>query len=264
MSEFLPISISSDSPERLLYAVTPILTADGIIEGTGFFFQGQTGEYFLITCRHVLVEDNMQFRMRVTDSHDRPTADVETFHISRDTVVCPVDGTDLAAFPINEEELMLHTKNTKKEIFLQTVPQRFNDELIRTFGGFHTTILVGFPHGNFDEYNNLPIWRTGATASHPLVDYRGKKKGLNNIDCFPVDSGAPVFIVIGTYRPRLLGIHCSGLSSSGVGIKSETDEDTEVDLSLGHYIKAELLHGISDGNCWNTYESTKDAYDNDL
>eukprot|EP01032_Pedospumella_encystans_P022004 gene22004-24947_t len=217
-------------------------------------------------------------------------SEVATLRIPLCSVVCPFDGTDLAAVRLSDCPLPSPAPNTATGFHSFPV----HESLFERYGGFHPTILIGFPHGHFDNLNNLPIWRTGFTASHPLVDYKGKKEGLNNIDCFPADSGAPVFVVVDTSEsemgnfyagpktPELLGIHYGGLTSDGSGLNSRKarnkkhnltsglaiveDEQTQelfepepvVGLPLGLYIKAEVLNSI---DTWGSYDSTQDAYD---
>ncbi|RYE53338.1 MAG: hypothetical protein EOP48_14625, partial [Sphingobacteriales bacterium] len=228
MDDALPINVSPLSTDSLLLAVSPVLTTYGI-EGTGFFYvPNKSTNIFFVTCRHVLVEDSMEFRAHHQTTSGVVSANVKSFRIDLPSVICPRDGTDLAAIQMDFE---FHQRNNfKKEnlgTFVRMVPLPAPNTLFMTRGGFHPTIMIGFPYGHMDIVNNLPIWRTGFTASHPLVNYKGKNQGLNNIDCFPADSGAPVIAMIDLSVPDinnntlvgqhkqfcLLGIHSEGLHS---------------------------------------------------
>lgn len=172
----------------------------------------------------------MQFRAHLRTADDAICAMVKSFHIDLQSVICPRDGSDLAAILM---DFAFHQRNSFKTTdlgtFVRMVPYPAPKALFQTRGGFHPSIMIGFPYGHMDIINNLPIWRTGFTASHPLVDYKGKKQGLNNIDCFPADSGAPVIAMIDLSVPDvnnnsvggqpkqfwLLGIHSEGLHSDG-------------------------------------------------
>ena len=54
-------------------------------------------------------------------------------------------------------------------------------------------VMVGYPNGIWDEYNNLPIIRKGITATHP----QNRKEFMIDAACFPGSSGSPVFL----YKP---------------------------------------------------------------
>jgi len=54
--------------------------------------------------------------------------------------------------------------------------------------------MIGYPNGIWDRSNNLPIVRQGITASHPKLNYNGKKEVLIDAACFPGSSGSPVLI----------------------------------------------------------------------
>ena len=58
-------------------------------------------------------------------------------------------------------------------------------------------IMVGYPNGIWDDYNNLPICRRGITATHPNIDYQNRKEFMIDAACFPGSSGSPVFY----YKP---------------------------------------------------------------
>lgn len=58
-------------------------------------------------------------------------------------------------------------------------------------------LMVGYPNGIWDEYNNLPIVRKGITATHPNIDYQNRKEFMIDAACFPGSSGSPVFF----YKP---------------------------------------------------------------
>lgn len=70
--------------------------------------------------------------------------------------------------------------------------------------------IVGYPYGFFDQANHIPIWKTGAIASEPAVDFGGRPVILVDASLFPGMSGSPVFAVTsGTYEsvdgPMIVG-----------------------------------------------------------
>ena len=56
-------------------------------------------------------------------------------------------------------------------------------------------VTVGFPDGLWDAVNNKPIFRRGVTATHPKLDYNGKKELLIDAAAVPGTSGSPVVII---------------------------------------------------------------------
>ena len=55
-------------------------------------------------------------------------------------------------------------------------------------------IFIGYPNGIWDSVNNMPILRKGSTATHPCLNYNGKKEFMIDAACFPGSSGSPVLI----------------------------------------------------------------------
>ncbi len=55
-------------------------------------------------------------------------------------------------------------------------------------------IFIGYPDNRYDQKHNLPVLRSGVTASHPRVDYNGEKQFLIDAQVFPGSSGSPVFL----------------------------------------------------------------------
>lgn len=256
---------------------------DGAIEGTGFYYSPKEAvDCYLVTCRHVLIEDMMTVQVHECDADGRFVSCVSTGYIPLEQVICPSNGIDLAAIPLKSIVRVACGQSNYRSC-VTPVENLVEDEVIRRYGGFQQTVMIGYPYSLSDDYNNLPIWRTGNTASHPLVDFRGKPQGINNIGCFPADSGAPVFLVHDATVPDirgnviigspkkflLLGIHNSGLHSDGAkGLhqhgespRQEPDEvETEASLllPLGVYLKVDILRSI---NNWGSYHNTKDAYE---
>ena len=123
-------------------------------------------------------------------------------------------------------------------------------------------LMIGYPNGLWDSLNNLPILRRGSSATHPNIDYEGKKEFIIDIACFPGSSGSPVLIYnqlggtskngsisIGTPRLCLLGILYAGHQFSVSGeIKVQnipTNQQlyplTNIPMNLGLVIKAERI-----------------------
>ena len=62
---------------------------------------------------------------------------------------------------------------------------------------YHTVeniLVVGYPNGIIDQMNNLPLFLKFSTATHPNIDYYGKKEFIINANAYPGSSGSPVFL----------------------------------------------------------------------
>lgn len=91
-------------------------------------------------------------------------------------------------------------------------------------------LMIGYPNGIWDAANNMPILRRGITATHPNLDYEGRKEFLIDAACFPGSSGSPVFLfntggwmdrkgntMMGGVRVKLLGLLYAGPQHTATG-----------------------------------------------
>jgi hypothetical protein len=122
--------------------------------------------------------------------------------------------------------------------------------------------MIGYPNGIWDSVNNLPIIRKGITATHPSIDYDGRREFLIDAACFPGSSGSPVFLfnlssyttksggtIIGGSRIKLIGVLYAGPQYSAEGEVRIVNVPTQqkvvavsaIPNNLGFVIKAERL-----------------------
>jgi len=84
-------------------------------------------------------------------------------------------------------------------------------------------IFIGYPENRYDQCHNLPILRSGVTASHPRLNYDGEEQFLIDAQVFPGSSGSPVFLNMKEAQYNrgqiILG---SGLPYLFVGVVSST------------------------------------------
>ena len=122
-------------------------------------------------------------------------------------------------------------------------------------------LMVGYPNGLWDSKNNLPLFRTGITATPPFIDYEHKPEFIIDCACFTGSSGSPIFLVNeGSYskkgggitignRFKLLGVLYAGPQQEAEGdIKiipiptvSKGKAIIEMPINLGYCIKADQL-----------------------
>lgn len=55
-------------------------------------------------------------------------------------------------------------------------------------------IMIGYPNGISDTFNNLPVFRKGITATHPAINFDGTPHFLIDMTIVPGSSGSPVFL----------------------------------------------------------------------
>jgi hypothetical protein len=183
--------------------------------GTGFFFHFPRPNdlviQMLITNKHV-IEDSVSLMLRIntrtadgeSDPKDRIELNVDAK--AKDWVLHPDASVDLAALPI-APILSLFDKAGRQPNFITTSPAMIpNADETGEFGAIENVVVVGYPIGLWDSTNNLPIVRSGITATHPAVDFLGRQEFLVDAACFVGSSGSPVFL----YNPH------GWLSRSGV------------------------------------------------
>lgn len=197
--------------DQITYSTVPITckTSDGIITGTGFLVGFEmisssgvsTNEKVIFTNRHVMVNatettvtfcsvvsgapnDHVPVRIVINDPQN-----ITTYH---------PNGIDLCAIRITE--LLEETQKAGKPVY--ALLYEYKD--IAPISSLNLTaiedvVMVGYPNGLVDTYNNKPIVRKGITATHPAKKYNGKDEFVIDMACFPGSSGSPVLL----YSPLL-------------------------------------------------------------
>ena len=142
-----------------------------------------------------------------------------------------------------------------------------SQEDLNDFDLLEDIVMVGYPIGLWDQVNNLPLFRKGSTASHPAINWNGKKEFVIDAACFPGSSGSPVFILnkggyveksgswnIGASRLYLLGVLWGGpqfdakgnIIEKPVPTSSELIVSTSLLVNLGFVISSSVIQDIDD------------------
>jgi len=176
--------------------------------GTGFFYQvthpsTNAAKILIVTNKHVIVNaEVIHFVLSNAPSvatlneqhqpigrHDQPIilslAGSTFMHPDPDIDLCGVDVT----IPVGQ---VLQQGRQLRSMFLNStwLP---SPEDKRNLRDIEQVLVVGYPRGIWDEINNMPIARLGATATHPMAQYQGKKNFLVDVPAFSGSSGSPVF-----------------------------------------------------------------------
>jgi hypothetical protein len=213
-------------------------TPQGVSAGTGFYYQFcRNYDAFcpaIVTNRHVVKGATTgRFHIHLANpggptfplSHTR----FEFQNFEAAWIGHPDPSVDLCAALIGP--LLHESKKTGKELFFQS----FAHDLIPSqaewseFMGIEEVVMVGYPNGIWDAVNNMPIFRRGITATHPNLNYSGRREFMIDAACFPGSSGSPVLLynfgnftdrkgntVIGT-RFKLLGVLYAGPQHTAAG-----------------------------------------------
>ena len=182
-----------------------------------------------------------------------------TVSIPGEWIMHPNPNTDLCCLPIGKilNELIVNEKPIVYYTALWTglIPTK---EEMTDFSAMENIIMVGYPNGLSDTYNNKPILRRGITATHIKHDYQNTKTFLIDVACFPGSSGSPVFIFDeGTFlskgalmagaRAKFIGVLYAGhqIPTNGkiafTAIPTTPRTITDIPMNLGIAIKAEEI-----------------------
>jgi len=241
--------------------------------GTGFFMsfvpEGATGRSIpaIVTNRHVVqgAENGTFLLTRATNDGAPDVGTFETFTLANFEklwIEHPDPDVDLCIMPLGPLVNAAHSKGTRffyKSFIEETIA---SPTLFSELSALEEITMIGYPVGIWDAKNNMPIFRKGVTATHPYIDYQGRKEFVVDIACFPGSSGSPVLLCnLGGYTDRHgnthLGstrIHLLGVLYAGPQYTAEGEirvmpiptglkpvPVTLIPTNLGYVIKAEKL-----------------------
>lgn len=208
--------------DNLLFSAVRVSTFNGqfpLTAGSGFFY-GRGDRLFLITSRHVFI--------------DEPSG----HHPDRIELVLHTDATDLTS--LATMSILLYRKGMSQwrqavdsggevdvaaiELDRSVLPSAavlrcFREEDLVSPGQAMPpgtpVLVVGFPLGFFDTRHHLPVVRTGAIASAYGIRFQGQGYFLTDVRTHRGTSGAPVVMRDATADPtfpwKLLGVHSASI-----------------------------------------------------
>lgn len=259
--------------EQLAYSTIRIvctLKNGNTSTGTGYFFdfckdpENKRHIPALVTNKHVIENAETGELIFSTQKDGKPdTGELFKLNVHRfsDWIYHPDQSIDLCILPIAGaiEEIK---KKGKLPFYISIgndiVP---TEQEINELTAMEDIVMIGYPNGIWDSYNNQPVFRRGITATHPAKDYEGKPEFMIDAACFPGSSGSPVFLlnlgsyptrdgqVLGKSRIKLLGTLHAGPQATVTGDivvqKIPTQNNylsiTNIPNNLGYVIKSSVL-----------------------
>ena len=191
--------------DQLVYATTKIKCFKSSVtsEGTGFFFQKELSNgkivFALVTNNHVVDGfDNAEIYLASVNANGSPNDQnrvvVSISDLQMKRVSHPSCDIDICMLLIGDD--INKACSEGKSVYYKSIPLTMipSDEVLAKLSPIEDVIMVGYPDGLMDEYNNKPIVRKGITASSIKLDYENRPESLVDMACFWGSSGSPVFI----------------------------------------------------------------------
>ena len=231
--------------ESLLLAVTRVSTMSGekpLTGATGFFFE-RDGRLFLVTSRHVVIDEASDHRP------DRLTIEL---HVDRQNIANVIqwsiplyDGNQAlwrqgvdSGGSVDVVAVEIHRQALPETVLLAPfTPAHLVAELDQVEVGT-AVLIVGFPLGFHDNLHHLPVARHAGIASAFGIRFQGQGYFLTDARMHRGTSGAPVVARITTDRSgrgdlawTLLGVHSARMDVANRDI----DEDERLNLNCAWY-----------------------------
>lgn len=267
----MPPSLSPS--EQLTYSTARIEceTSDGPSSGTGFFCrfleEGDRHVPAVVTNRHVVrgaTRGKFHLTVRGADGGPKPGQHVAIVleDFENRWIGHPDASVDLCIMPI--APLLSEAQKAGHQFFFIALNKSLipSPQELGELMALEEIIMIGYPNGIWDSVNNMPIIRRGVTATHPNLDYDGRREFMIDAACFPGSSGSPVFLYniggwasrsgnynIGGARIKLLGVLYAGPQHTAIGEIKVVDVPTtqqpiaisRIPNNLGLVIKAGRL-----------------------
>lgn len=217
---------------------------DGKHTATGFFF-----DFFLdniknikfpviVTNKHTFEgANNIIFELSLKDEEGKLKYDhrykipIDLQNIHKYLIRHSDKDVDLCIFALAPILKFADTNNLK--IYYTPLNETIlpNENDYDEMSAIEKVLMIGYPNGICDIDNNLPIFRSGYTATDPLINYLCRSEFLIDVACYPGSSGSPVFIYLNT-KLCLFGVLYAGYHN---------DKDKKIPNNLGVVIKIKRL-----------------------
>ncbi len=162
--------------------------------GTGFFYSPTFERLFLITNRHVVVDENASFfpdklilklHTNGADLKQTDTLAVPLYSSVDKPLWREIDNSiDVVALELSSDEVKRFVIHAFSPLDMLT-----SDIIV---GVGDSLVVIGYPQGFSDELHNLPVFRRASVASVYPLPFDGNPFFLIDSELHPGTSGSPV------------------------------------------------------------------------
>jgi len=248
---------------EIVLIVTLILEIQGgqpIATATGFFYH-QDGNTYLVTSRHVVINEKKDHKpehlvLLHSDNNDLTKSKRFQVDLYRDGKPLWHDHPDYSNFGIDITVVELDQKRLRKgHVFKALSKQSFFPSKFVVMPG-EDVFVMGYPHGRFDSVHNLPLMRNAMVSNAHGIPFIGKPCFLIDGNMNPGMSGSPVL-----NKPKRnfqkkdgdtvtlpdLSIYFLGVFTSTMSIRSPGGDDKAMELGAVWYpeLIEEIINSIS-------------------
>lgn len=215
--------------------------------GTGFLLNITTDRYNfkgVVTNKHVVSKNiHTRFLFHCFDEDNNIMKDFACFELSENACYyIPHPNEDLCVVPVGGF-INWYNVAYQKIIKGQFVYMQDIIDIDKMDFDFSQNIFIpGYPHGRYDESNNLPLMTIGHFASLPTFDFNGRKMFSVNANVFPGSSGAPVYINLSNSY-YLIGVLTEGFKQVYDNLEGIKKDETMID-GYGKALKASLIYDL--------------------
>lgn len=229
--------IKDQIADQLVYSTVRIVCRDKttLSRGTGFFmrryFPDKTNINAIVTNNHVVDGyDYAEITLAGIDENGMPDdknhVTITINDLQKRRISHPDKNIDVCLLFVNDK--IEEYEKAGKSVYYKAVGTEMT--LLPTdydsLTSIEDVIMIGYPNGIMDTYNNKPVVRKGITATSLKLDYNGTPDFMVDIACFYGSSGSPVF-----------------LRKEGLA-KETTDKGLTIGLSPS-YSLLEIIHSMS-------------------
>lgn len=197
--------IKDQIADQLVYSTVKIICHNITVEstGTGFFmlidYPDGSNIQAIVTNKHV-VKDYDYAEITLAGMNNRGEPDDRNFvtiaikNLQTKIISHPDENIDICLLFVNDE--INESRLAGKPVYYRAIGREM---LLRAIDhdsltSIEDVIMIGYPNGIIDVYNNKPVVRKGITATNLKLDYNGKPDFMIDISCFYGSSGSPVFL----------------------------------------------------------------------
>ena len=197
--------IKDQIADQLVYSTVRIVcrNATTISRGTGFFMRKDLDNgsniNAIVTNNHVVEGyDYAEITLSGVCSDGAPDdqnhVTLKIKNLQSKTVSHPDKDIDICLLFVNDE--IEASEKAGKPVYYRAIGSgmTLRPADYDSLTSIEDVVMIGYPNGIIDTYNNKPVVRKGITATSLKLDYNGTPDFMIDIACFYGSSGSPVFL----------------------------------------------------------------------